>query len=233
MNLQPIATIISPFKEKFGIPRQAALIQNALGKIVFHPPFDHPEAFVGLEGFSHIWVQFVFHKHLTNTFKPSVRPPRLGGNTKRGVFATRSSFRPNGLGLSLVKLHEVVIEDNSASLLISCPDLLDGTPILDIKPYVDYSDRPENAVCGYANTKPEPQLRVEFSASAEQQIAHYPNPELCKDLKAFIEEIIGHDPRPAYQQNEDRLYGAKIFDFEIKWRVKRNNIAVIESVAEI
>lgn len=232
MNLQPIATIISPFKEKFGIPRQASLIQHALGKIAFHPPYDHPDAFVGLEGFSHIWVQFVFHKHLRDAFKPSVRPPRLGGNTKRGVFATRSSFRPNGLGLSLVKLHEIVIEKNSTSLLISCPDLLDGTPILDIKPYIDYSDRPENPACGYANTKPETQLRVEFSTLAKQQIARYSTPELCTDLKAFLEEIIGLDPRPAYQQSEDRIYGAKFFDFEIKWRVNNDEFAIIESMTK-
>ena len=234
MTLEPIAKIVSPFKEKFGIPRQASLIQQANGQIIFSRPYDNPDAFIGLEGFSHLWIQFLFHRNIRDAFKPTVRPPRLGGNAKLGVFATRSSFRPNGLGLSLVKLHEIRTTDNSTSLLISCPDLLDGTPVFDIKPFVEYSDQPDNPVCGFANEAPQSRLSVEFTSVAARQLEQHPTPELCKNLKLFLEEMIGLDPRPAYQKNDgDRLYGAQVFNLEVKWRVTNDESALIESIQKI
>lgn len=230
MNITPIATVHTPFKEKFGIPRQSILIKHAEGSVVFTPPFDNPDAFIGLEGFSHIWLQFGFHKNIREEFKASVRPPRLGGNKSIGVFATRSSFRPNALGLSLVKLIEIQTENGSTSLVISCPDLLDGTPIYDIKPYVEYSDRPNNPLSGFANTAPERGLKVEFTKKASDVIQSQPTLKECKDLKCFLEEIISLDPRPAYHKKQaPREYGMRVFDLEVKWTVVEE-VALITSI---
>jgi tRNA (adenine37-N6)-methyltransferase len=230
MNIYPIATVQTPFKEKFGIPRQSVLIKHAEGRLVFTPPYDNPDAFIGLEGFSHIWLQFGFHKNIREEFKPSVRPPRLGGNESIGVFATRSSFRPNALGLSLVKLIEIQTEKGSTSLVISCPDLLDGTPIYDIKPYVEYSDLPEAPLSGFANSAPEPELKVKFTRKTADFLEKQPTIKACKDVKRFLEEIIGLDPRPAYHKEcVKRDYGMRIFDLEVKWVVEKE-VAIVTNI---
>ena len=233
MNMTPIATVASPFKEKFGIPRQACLIKHAEGKLLFHPPFDNPDAFCGLDDFSHIWLQFGFSENLRSAFKPSVRPPRLGGNKTLGVFATRSSFRPNALGLSLVELRKVVIEKGSTSLIISCPDLLDGTPIYDIKPFIKYTDQPESSSCGFASEPPRPTIEVAFTNQASRFLDGYSSPEGCTTLKLFISEIIGFDPRPAYQKDSpERVYGMRIYDLNIRWRVDHSK-AIIETIEQV
>lgn len=230
MNITPIATVCSPFKEKFGIPRQSVLIKHAEGKLVFIPPFDNPDAFIGLQGFSHIWLQFGFHKNVREQFKPSVRPPRLGGNASLGVFATRASYRPNALGLSLVELRSLETENGSTSLTISCPDLLDGTPIYDIKPYVEYTDRPKNPVSGFASTEPEARIKVKFSEKAVAFLEGEPKKEGCENLQLFISEIISFDPRPAYHQGtKNREYGMRIFNLDVKWSVE-NELATVHSL---
>jgi tRNA-Thr(GGU) m(6)t(6)A37 methyltransferase TsaA len=229
MNITPIATVHTPFKEKFGIPRQSVLIRYAEALLTFNPPYDNPAAFTGLEGFSHLWLQFGFHKNIRDQFKPSVRPPRLGGNQSIGVFSTRSSFRPNSLGLSLVELQAIKIDNGSVSLVISCPDLLDGTPIYDIKPYVEYSDRPAHPSCGFADAAPEPVLDVAFASEAEDVIRNHPRLDECKQLDRFIEELIKQDPRPAYHQaNKERTYRMRIFDLEIEWQVEQKTAHIIK-----
>lgn len=218
----------TPFKEKFGIPRQACLIKNATAELNFLPPFDDVRAFTGLSEFSHIWLQFGFHQHYQKDFKPQVRPPRLGGNNKLGVFATRSSFRPNALGLSLVDLIEVIQSHDTTRLIISCPDLLDNTPIYDIKPYIAYSDQAINSESSYASAVPKRLLEVSFSSSAERKTRDLmKSSKNYNNLLNFIMEILSLDPRPAYKPNNDnRIYGTKLYDLDIKWVVKDDYVEV-------
>ena len=228
MNIQPIGYVRTPFKEKFGIPRQACLIRNATAELNFLPPFNDARAFIGLNEFSHIWLQFGFHQHDQKDFKPQVRPPRLGGNNKLGVFATRSSFRPNALGLSLVQLLEVIQSHDTTRLIISCPDLLDNTPIYDIKPYIAYSDQATNSQSSYASTAPKQVLEVSFSSSAERKAQDLmTSSNNYNDLLNFIVEILSLDPRPAYKPgNDNRIYGTKLYDLDIKWVVKDGYVEV-------
>ncbi|MCH2159401.1 MAG: tRNA (N6-threonylcarbamoyladenosine(37)-N6)-methyltransferase TrmO [Oleiphilaceae bacterium] len=228
MNITPIAFASTPFKEKFGIPRQPSLIKHANSVIEFVSPYDQPDAFVGLEEYSHLWLQFGFHQHEHAEFKPLVRPPRLGGNKKTGVFATRSSFRPNSLGLSLVELKQVIL-DKKTSLIVSCPDLLDGTPIYDIKPYIEYSDSAINPQCSIAKNAPSSKLDVVFSDKARAML-HALTKNSHTNLECFVKEVMEQDPRPAYkQQNEDpKIYGMKLYEFEIKFRVEQESLIVID-----
>jgi len=219
--MKPVAIIHTPFKEKFGIPRQPGLIESAVGRIELQPPFDRPEVFEGLEGFSHIWLIWQFHAVPEDDWKPMVRPPRLGGNRKVGVFASRSPFRPNPLGLSAVKLESV----GERHLEVSGVDLLDGTPILDIKPYIPYSDAIGDAADGFAAGPPAPKLTVEFSETAQQQLQERPDGQMEQRL---IVACIETDPRPAYKQGEAGEYGFRLFDFDLRWRVSGSVATVME-----
>ena len=219
-ELTPIGTVHSCFTDKFGVPRQPGLCPSARGSIVFNPPWDDPDCFRGLEAFSHIWVTFIFHQvPASQEARPLVRPPRLGGNTRVGVFATRSPFRPNRLGLSLVRQDGLFRSEGNLNLGISQIDLVDGTPILDIKPYVPWCDSRADAAGAWAGAPPDPHLTVTYSDDAQRQLEAlapaYP------DLAALIAEVLAQDPRPAYHAGNDgsRAYALSLFDLDIHWRV--------------
>lgn len=199
-----IGYLHSPLTQKFGLPRQPNLV-NLPGVIEFVPPFDNPSAFDGLQAFSHIWLLWQFHQNKTTAdtpFRPQVRPPRLGGNEKVGVFATRSMYRPANIGLSVVQLSQIEIVENRVKLHIIGADLVDGTPIIDIKPYIAYSDSLPHAVSGFASEKPVLKT-VQISQNAEQNFTNliYQN-LLTKNDITTIRELIAQDPRPAYRKNE-------------------------------
>jgi tRNA-Thr(GGU) m(6)t(6)A37 methyltransferase TsaA len=219
--MKPVAVIHTPFKEKFGIPRQPGLIDAAVGRVELLQPFDRPEVFEGLEGFSHIWLIWQFHAVPEGEWKPMVRPPRLGGNRKVGVFASRSPFRPNPIGLSAVKLEAV----GDGYLEVSGVDLLDGTPILDIKPYIPYSDAIDEASDGFAAGPPKPRLDVDFSDKAQRQLRERPNGDREREL---IVACIRTDPRPAYKRGENGDYGFRLFDFDLRWQVSGSLATVLE-----
>lgn len=220
IQLEPIGTLHSPFTDKFGIPRQANLIKSAQAEIELYPPYNNPDAFLGLENFSHIWLSFGFHLNKEEKWRPMIRPPRLGGNKKIGIFASRSPFRPNGLGQSLVELRELIVENNLAKLVIACPDLLDGTPIYDIKPYIHYADSNTNAHCGFAEGSPKQLLSIASTEGFEQNLQslenHYP-----KELGKLIKEVISYDPRPAYKRDksDDKVYKLRLYDLDISFKV--------------
>lgn len=210
----PIGIIHSPFKEKFGIPRQPGLMPSAHARLELLPPYDRDEAVRGLESFSHLWLVFVFHGVGRETWRPTVRPPRLGGNERIGVFASRSTHRPNPIGLSVVELAGIGREDGRLYLDLRNVDLLSGTPILDIKPYVAYADSIPEARCGFAPDAPAI-VQVHFSAQAEQRCDaladRYPQ------LRRFIGEMLRLDPRPSYQKTPGRRYGVRVFDLNVVW----------------
>ena len=205
-EMQPIAYIRSPFAEKFGVPRQGNLAPHVVSEIVFEPPFRNSDCVRGLEQFSHLWLIWQFHRN-GSEWNPTVRPPRLGGNTRLGVFATRSPFRPNGLGLSVVKL--ISIEPGPV-IRVSGADMVDGTPIYDIKPYVPYSDSVPDAAAGFTEIPWEPlkvELPLQLPASA------------TADWVAALRETLAQDPRPAYQQDSSRIYHLILKPFEVHFRV--------------
>ena len=218
--IKPIATIKTPFKEKFGIPRQSGRAPNAIGEIRFVREFNNPDAIRRIEEFSHIWLVFGFSNN-PETNNVSVRPPRLGGNERVGVFASRSPFRPNGLGLSVVKLEKVILENN-VSLLVSGVDLLDGTPIYDIKPYLP-SDKIESAFGGYAEDFVFNKLEVVFS----EQLKNLLPPKLV----APIIECLADDPRPSYHE-DGRVYGMNYDGYNVKFSVENNTLTVLEIVKQ-
>jgi len=226
MQFNPIGQIESPYKEKFGIPRQPGLAPAARAILRFVEPYNTPEAFQGLEGYSHIWVQFIFHQSPQDRWQPRVRPPRLGGNQKVGVFATRSPFRPNPIGLSVVKLESVNATEGDCWLELSGVDLLDGTPVLDIKPYVAYVDSLPGAVSGFAKNSPEKILQVAFSEHIEKQLEQREDGVL---VRAHIAQLLALDPRPAYKGDAaERVYGMHLYDFDLRWRVMDNQAEVLE-----
>lgn len=228
-QMQVIGYIESPYKQKFAIPRQPGLVPEATGKLKLQAPFASETMIRGIEAFSHLWLVFVFHETADKGWSPMVRPPRLGGNTRKGVFATRATFRPNPLGLSVVKLDGVEIHNGAVTLLISGIDLLDGTPILDIKPYLPYSDALADARGGFADAAPETSMTVEFSAAAEQfcrQQSAYPK------LQQLIEKVLKQDPRPPYkkQRESEQNYGMTLYNFNIKWTVNGEHNYVTEII---
>ena len=219
-SIEPIGFIKTPFKEKFGAPRQPGLAPSASAELALVAPYNDPDAVRGLENCSHVWLIFQFSENLKAGWKPLTRPPRLGGNEKLGVFATRSTHRPNAMGLSVVKLDSVDTH-NGVRLKLSGIDLVDGTPIFDIKPYIPYSDSLPNAVYPGMD-QPEPlQQAVQFSEQALQIIAREP------ELKALIEEILKQDPRPAFHSDEKRIYGISLDKFNVQFSIKRDAIEVI------
>lgn len=222
--ITPIAHILTPFSQKFAIPRQGLGISPAKGTIVFADNIDALQACDGIEAFSHLWILFIFHENVDQGFKSKVRPPRLGGNKKIGVFASRSSFRPNGIGMSLVK--NLGMKDKQ--LLVDGVDLLNNTPIVDIKPYLPYADSLSDAVAGYAEEKPNSTLSVIFSATAQQQLDRYK--EVHCDLPILIYSVLAQDPRPSYKsaKQDSKMYFIRLYNLDIKWLVAGNTVNVIE-----
>ena len=221
-----IGVIRSPWKEKFAVPRQPGLVQDGGGELHLLPPYNQPEAVRGLEDFSHLWLLFVFHQTMAGGWRPTVRPPRLGGNARMGVFATRSTFRPNPFGLSLVELTGIRIEIQQVILQLGSLDLVDGTPVVDIKPYLPFAEALPHAQAGFAQAAPAADMPVRFSALAQQQLqqqSRYPN------LARFISEVLAQDPRPAYRQGEtqEREYAALLMDFNVRWRIDDAGTEVI------
>jgi tRNA-Thr(GGU) m(6)t(6)A37 methyltransferase TsaA len=224
---EPVGIIHSCFKESFGIPRQAGLVPANEATLHLLPPYDVPDALRGLQGFSHVWILFVFHGEYGVAWAPLVRPPRLGGNDKIGVFASRSPHRPNPIGLSAVKLLSIDTAPPGVRLRLGGGDFLDGTPVLDVKPYVSYADALPDATSGYAAPPPGPVLQVEFSdeASAQCEAEAYRYPQ----LKTLITQMLALDPRPAYlaQQGDGRVFGCRLLDFDVKWTVREAIATVI------
>jgi len=225
-NFEAIGVIHSPYREKFGIPRQPGLV-DAEATLELLAPYNRPEAVKGLEGFSHIWLTFVFHGVKRSEWKPTVRPPRLGGNERVGVFASRSTHRPNPLGLSVVELSGIDCREGKVTLRLKGADLLDGTPVLDIKPYIPYADSIEGARGGFADSMPAADLPVIFSADAEERClalsADYPQ------LRELIRGVLAQDPRPAYQAGQEagRVYGVRLYDFNIRFRMTDAGVEVL------
>ena len=216
-EMKIIARISTPFKTKFGIPRQSGVAPDVKGEIVFEPDYREIEAVRGLEGFSHIWLIWCFSESVSDKWSPTVRPPRLGGNVRMGVFATRSPFRPNPIGLSSVVLERIEYTDDRGPVLhVRGADLMDGTPIFDIKPYVAYADSHPGASGGFTDTAEFKKLRVELGDGV--------TPPLSEGLI----EVLENDPRPRYHDDPERVYGMEYGGREVKFRVRGDTLTVIE-----
>jgi tRNA-Thr(GGU) m(6)t(6)A37 methyltransferase TsaA len=221
VNINVIARMRSDFPTKFGIPRQSGLVSSLRSTIVFEPEYRNADALRGLEDFSHLWIIWQFSEAVRTEWSPTVRPPRLGGNTRMGVFATRSPFRPNNLGLSSVKILGLEQTEHLGTVIhVAGADLMDGTPIFDIKPYIPYSDCHTDATGGFTDTAGDFLLKVEF-----------PSPLLALLPEAKRESAIGvlsHDPRPSYQRKPDRVYGLTFAGFDIRFCVREDTLTVME-----
>ncbi|WP_166264380.1 tRNA (N6-threonylcarbamoyladenosine(37)-N6)-methyltransferase TrmO [Marinobacter caseinilyticus] len=228
LTLTPIAITRSCFKDKFGVPRQPGLTRHAWADLIIQPPFDREDAFRGIDSCSHLWLTFQFHEAIREEWRPVVRPPRLGGNRKMGVFASRSPFRPNSLGLSVVSNHGLRRIGKQLVLRIRDHDLIEGTPILDIKPYLPFSDALPEASIGWADAPPSDQLTVLFSAEADTQIAAL-NPEDYPDLRNLIEDVVSYDPRPSFRRGreESRIYGAHLYDLNVRFQFVPTGVEVL------
>ncbi|CNH48894.1 tRNA (N6-threonylcarbamoyladenosine(37)-N6)-methyltransferase TrmO [Yersinia pekkanenii] len=218
-SFNQIGVIRSPYKEKFAVPRQPGLIEDGGGELQLLPPYNQPEAVRGLSDFSHLWVMFVFHQTMEGGWRPTVRPPRLGGNTRIGVFATRSTFRPNPIGMSLIELKSVHCQEGNVILELGSLDLVDGTPVIDIKPYLPFAESQPLARAGFAQTAPDADMHVCFSTTAEQQLAQ--QQKRYPQLRRFITQVLAQDPRPAYRKedSESREYAVLLLEFNVCWRV--------------
>ena len=220
MEMKPIGWIRSDFDSKFGIPRQSGVVEELRAQVVFAPDYQVREAFRGLEGFSHLWLLWEFSEAVRETWSPTVRPPRLGGNKRMGVFATRSPFRPNPIGLSCVRLERVELDSPDGPVLhVLGADLLNGTPIFDIKPYLPYTDCRPDAAGGFAPDYETNRLTVEFPPELAAKV---PGEKL-----AALTAILAGDPRPSYQKDPDRVYGMGFAGLEIKFSVDGNTLRVI------
>ncbi len=221
VNIQVIARMHSDFATKFGIPRQSGLVEELRSTIVFEPEFRNPAALRGIEDFSHLWIIWQFSEAVRQGWSPTVRPPRLGGNTRMGVFATRSPFRPNNLGLSSVKLLGVEHTSSYGTVLhVGGADLMDGTPIFDIKPYIPYGDCHTDATGGFTDTAAGFLLEVNFPT---------PLLELLPEGKRSAAlGVLSHDPRPSYQRKPDRVYGLDFAGFDIRFQVEGDILTVVE-----
>lgn len=216
-EMKIIARINTPFKTKFGIPRQSGVAPDVKGEIVFEPDYREIEAVRGLEGFSHIWLIWCFSESVSDKWSPTVRPPRLGGNVRMGVFATRSPFRPNPIGLSSVVLERIEYTDDRGPVLhVRGADLMDGTPIFDIKPYVAYADSHPGASGGFTDTAEFKKLRVELGDG------------VTPPLPGGLIEVLENDPRPRYHDDPERVYGMEYDGREVKFRVRGDTLTVIE-----
>ncbi|MCU7960334.1 MAG: tRNA (N6-threonylcarbamoyladenosine(37)-N6)-methyltransferase TrmO [gamma proteobacterium symbiont of Bathyaustriella thionipta] len=221
MQCEPLGYVSSCFKQKFGIPRQPGLVPSARGFIEVCADFAKAEAFDGLEQYSHIWIIFQFHQQADKPWQARVRPPRLGGDRKKGVFATRSPFRPNSIGLSVVRLESIEIATGRVRLHVSGLDVLDATPVFDIKPYLPYVDAVQQAEGGFAAQAPQVLMQVHFSEQAKADL------QMLESNKAIwfeklIVEILQLDPRPAYQASDsgDKIYAMLLDEFDVRWQVR-------------
>ena len=223
VNIQVIARMKSDFATKFGIPRQSGLVEELRSTIVFEPEFRNPDTLRGIEDFSHLWLIWQFSEAVRTEWSPTVRPPRLGGNTRMGVFATRSPFRPNSLGLSSVKLLGVEQTKEFGTVLhVGGADLMDGTPIFDIKPYIPYGDCHPEATGGFTDTAGDFLLEVDFPAGLLSQ--------LPEEKRAAAIAVLSHDPRPSYQRKPGRVYGVSFAGFDLRFTVEENTLTVTEVV---
>ena len=221
VNIQVIARMHSDFSTKFGIPRQSGLVEELRSTIVFEPEFRNPDALRGIEDFSHLWIIWQFSEAVRQGWSPTVRPPRLGGNTRMGVFATRSPFRPNNLGLSSVRLLGVEHTEKYGTVLhVGGADLMDGTPIFDIKPYIAYGDSHPQAKGGFTDTAGEFLLKVDFPAHLLEL--------LPEDKRDAAIGVLSHDPRPSYQRKPERVYGLTFAGFDIRFKVAEDTLTVTE-----
>ncbi len=223
-SIEAIAVVHSCYSEKFGIPRQPGLVKSAIGSIEMLPPYDREEMFRELDQFSHIWLQFRFHESMGDGWRPTVRPPWLGGQKRVGLFASRSPHRPNGLGMSVVRYHGLRMEKNKLLLDISEMDILQGTPVFDIKPYVPYSDKVEEASSGFVKFA-EKEITVCFSSEAEEQCQQY-REETGREMKILIAEILKQDPRPASQRGKKREYGMLLWEMNVRWLAEDQTFTV-------
>ena len=220
-EIQTIAVIETDYPEKFGVPRQSGMTDSE-ARIRFLPPFDHPDCFRGIEGFSHLWLIWGFSKNPADSWSPTVRPPRLGGNRRVGVFASRSPFRPNGLGLSCVELKRIEYKekDSPLTLVVTGADMVSGTPIYDVKPYIPYGDARPEASSGFLTALPGHRLEVDCAPAL---LALLP---AGKD-KALL-DTLALDPRPAYQDDPDRVYGLSFMEYEVHFQVKDHVLHVLD-----
>lgn len=221
VNIQVIARMRSDFPSKFGIPRQSGLVEELRSTIVFEPEFRNPDCLRGIEGYSHLWLIWQFSEAVRQDWSPTVRPPRLGGNARMGVFATRSPFRPNSLGLSSVKLLGVEQTAKDGTVLhVAGADLMDGTPIFDIKPYIPYGDCHIDATGGFTDTAEDFLLQVDFPF---ELLALLP-----EEKRQAAIGVLSHDPRPSYQRIPGRVYGLPFAGFDIRFTVEEKQLRVIE-----
>ena len=221
-DLHVIAHIESDFPTKFAIPRQSGLVDELRARVVFEPEFRNPDALRGMEGFSHIWLIWQFSKSVGKEWSPTVRPPRLGGNERMGVFATRSPFRPNPIGLSCVRLEKVDLHTSRGPVLVVAgADLMDGTPIYDIKPYIRYADSRPEAVCGYVDALEERSLKVVFPSELSDRIAD-------KTIIPSLMETLRLDPRPSYHNDPERVYGLSFSGYNVRFKVVETVLTVTD-----
>lgn len=221
VNIRVIARMKSDFPAKFGIPRQSGLVEALHSTIIFEPEFRNPDALRGIEGYSHLWLIWQFSENVDAAWSPTVRPPRLGGNTRMGVFATRSPFRPNALGLSCVELLRIEQTAEYGTVIhVAGADLMDGTPIFDIKPYIPYSDSYPEAAGGFTTTANDFLLNVE--------IPHHLLNKVPTDKHEALKGVLSHDPRPSYQNDSDRIYGLLFAGFDIRFQVLDKTLTVLE-----
>ena len=221
MEITPIAHIRNDYSAKFGVPRQSGLVKTALSEIVFEPAFRNPDALRGLEDFSHLWLIWEFSLAKREAWSPTVRPPRLGGNARVGVFATRSPFRPNSLGLSAVKIEEIIQHGPDGPMIrVSGADLMNGTPIYDIKPYLPYADCVPDAAGGFTDQVERKTLRVVCAAEWWERVP--------QDKRGALRDTLSQDPRPAYQQDPDRVYGMAFGGLNVRFRVAGDTLTVLD-----
>ena len=223
-EIQAIARMKSDFPTKFGIPRQSGLVEELRSTTVFEPAFRNPDALRDIEGYSHLWLIWQFSEAIRKDWSPTVRPPRLGGNTRVGVFATRSPFRPNSLGLSCVRLLQVEETKEFGTVLhVRGADLMDGTPNFDIKPYIPYSDAHPEAIGGFTDQAGDFLLKVDFPKNLLYQVP--------SDKRQALLGVLSHDPRPSYQRDTDRVYGISFAGFDIRFTVK-DGILIVSEIKE-
>ena len=221
VNIRVIARMKSDFPTKFGSPRQSGLVEQLRSTIVFEPEYRNPDALRGLEDFSHLWIIWQFSEAVRSDWSPTVRPPRLGGNTRMGVFATRSPFRPNNLGLSSVKLLGLEETPDLGTVIhVAGADLMDGTPIFDIKPYIPYGDCHPEATGGFTDSAGDFLLKVDFPPALLEK--------LPVQKRSAAVGVLSHDPRPSYQRKPDRIYGLTFAGFDIRFRVREDVLTVVE-----
>ena len=222
MTIKPIAYIRTDFPEKFGIPRQSGIVPELKGRIVFEPEYRDPNALREVEKYTHIWIIWGFSANRSKeSWEPTVRPPRLGGNTRVGVFATRSPFRPNPIGLSVVKIERITEEDgNGPVIYVLGADMVDNTPIYDIKPYIPYADSIPDAKGGFTDSTEYKTLDVKWETANE----------IPDEIKVSLTKILSNDPRPHYQNDPDRIYGMSYAGYEVKFKVDGNTVFVLDII---